>query len=214
MSLFSQILKFISANWWALLFLALLLILKLFLPQIKGFFGEKNIAARLSQLPSEEYLVLHDILLESKDKTSQIDHVVVSAYGIFVIETKNYQGLILGQEKDGRFMQILHKNKYPFLNPILQNKGHIQALEVTLEEFLPLHFISIVAFSDDCTLKVESNNVVYFSEVTKRIRQYEEKTINPVDMHKIYYTLKSKNIQDPARRKEHVEKIKEKRQAK
>lgn len=44
------------------------------------------------QLDTEEYIVLHDLLLPYKDGTTQIDHVIISPYGIFVIETKNYTG--------------------------------------------------------------------------------------------------------------------------
>lgn len=65
-----------------------------------GKFGEANIKLRLSGLPEAEYTVFNDILIPnaSDTGTTQIDHVVVSPYGIFVIETKNYQGWIYGSE--------------------------------------------------------------------------------------------------------------------
>ena len=46
----------------------------------------------LSSLDENEYKVLNDVMVRTQNgKTSQIDHIVVSAYGIFVIETKNYR---------------------------------------------------------------------------------------------------------------------------
>ena len=60
------------------------------LPSVKGKLGEQFVAVFLSRLDKEKYLVLNDVLLPLEEgKTSQIDHVIVSAYGIFVIETKN-----------------------------------------------------------------------------------------------------------------------------
>jgi hypothetical protein len=55
---------------------------------------------------------LHDITIPSvKGKTTQIDHVVVSEYGVFVIETKNYTGWIVGDEKSDYWTQVIYKRK-------------------------------------------------------------------------------------------------------
>lgn len=62
----------------------------------KGAAGERSIARRLATLPKEQYVILNDLLLPTSYGTTQIDHVVVSIYGIFVIETKNYKGIIYG----------------------------------------------------------------------------------------------------------------------
>jgi len=75
-------------------------ILDLFMPRIKGFFGEKSVSFFLSRLDETKYMVINDIMLQVGSKTTQIDHVVVSNYGVFVIETKNYKGWIIGNEFD------------------------------------------------------------------------------------------------------------------
>ena len=62
----------------------------------KGIQGEKQVARRLRRLDSRQYIVLSDLLLPCGSRLTQIDHVVVSVYGIFVIETKNYHGTISG----------------------------------------------------------------------------------------------------------------------
>ena len=61
-----------------------------------GEYGERRIKKCLSSLPEEEYFVLNDLYLKNGAKTTQIDHIVVSIYGIFVIETKTYKGWIYG----------------------------------------------------------------------------------------------------------------------
>ena len=48
---------------------------------------------------------------------------------IFVIETKNYKGIITGNEYDDNWNQILFNNKEVLRNPIKQNNGHIKALK-------------------------------------------------------------------------------------
>lgn len=100
------------------------------LPTVKGFFGEFFIRVILKFLDKEKYIVINDVLIPTKDgKTAQIDHVVISKYGIFVIETKNYSGWILSNENSRNWTHVIYKTKNQFYNPILQNKGHVKALQ-------------------------------------------------------------------------------------
>ena len=62
----------------------------------KGKMGEKAVAKILQQLPEDQYRVVNNMLVRNGDTTTQIDHIVVSLYGIFVIETKDYTGHIYG----------------------------------------------------------------------------------------------------------------------
>jgi len=74
-----------------ILFIVIVLILGS--PKVKGYFGETAVKVHLSRLNKKQYKTIHDVLIpNSKGITSQIDHIVVSPYGIFVIETKNYKG--------------------------------------------------------------------------------------------------------------------------
>ena len=61
---------------------------------MKGIVGEKIISVLLSGLPKEQYILLNDVILQTEKLTTQIDHILVSVYGIFLIETKNYKGWI------------------------------------------------------------------------------------------------------------------------
>ena len=75
-------------------------------PQNIGKRGERRVARKLDWL-SKEYITLNDLLLPTRYGTTQIDHVVVSPYGIFVIETKNYKGWIFGHENSEEWKQSL-----------------------------------------------------------------------------------------------------------
>lgn len=108
------------------------LVFRIFQPKIKGYLGEKSVATILSFLPSDKYKIVNDILIKSNGRTIQIDHLVISIYGIFVIETKNYKGWITGSDNSEYWVKNMFGNKYKFYNPIKQNKAHILALNKQL----------------------------------------------------------------------------------
>ena len=87
--------------------LALLFILKRLLSS-KGAIGETRVARILEKLPEEKYSVINNLLLNNNGYTSQVDHVVVSVHGFFVIETKTYQGI----KNSERWSQKLAKKEY------------------------------------------------------------------------------------------------------
>jgi hypothetical protein len=84
---------------------------------------------------------------------------VVSIYGIFVIETKNYKGLIYGGENAEKWTKNMWSNKYEFRNPLKQNYGHVKTLQQLLN--LPMgSFIPIVVFSNSADISVQTNKAV------------------------------------------------------
>jgi hypothetical protein len=121
---------------------------------LKGLVGEAmgSLAAKLF-LDSRIYHSLNNVTLQTSNGTVQIDHVIVSRFGIFVIEAKNYQGWIFGSENQAEWTQSLRGGrKFKFQNPLRQNYRHIK----TLSEFLGLpedKFHSVVMFWGDSEFK-------------------------------------------------------------
>jgi len=91
--------------WYLWLLMLIAVSFRLFKPVIKGWLGEKTVSLYLHMLPQTEYAVMNDVILSTDTGTTQIDHVVVSFYGIFVIETKNYKGWIYGNEDSEQWTQ-------------------------------------------------------------------------------------------------------------
>jgi restriction system protein len=111
-------------------------------PWAKGHIGE--LLVRLFahwQLDKQTYRRLHNVTLNTPDGTTQIDHVFLSPYGIFVLETKNMSGWIFGSEKQAQWTQKLYKRTYKFQNPLRQNYKHLKALEATLGVNRPLESV-------------------------------------------------------------------------
>lgn len=172
-----------------------------------GKCGERKVAKLLSTLPKNEYKIINDVIIQKDDYSSQIDHIVVSIYGIFVIETKNYKGWIIGNYNYEYWTQNIYGNKYKLYNPIKQNLSHIIALKKYLK--LPTNFfISIIAFSNHANLKTNAKNVVYISQVKKVIQQYQEKKLSLNEMQKITELIKNINITNSKTKNIHTTKIK------
>ena len=107
----------IETTFWAVA-IVVFLIWMAFASPIRGDIGEGTVARRLKSLPSNKYAVFNDVMLKTGRGSVQIDHIVVSQYGIFVVETKNISGIITGTE---------HTEQPILLN---QSKKHMQELQL------------------------------------------------------------------------------------
>lgn len=119
-----------------------------------GQFGEFSTEFALTNNNlSGDFVVLKNVYLPMKGKTTEIDLLMIHEKGIFVFESKNYSGWIFGDAEKLNWTQSLpNGKKYRFYNPIRQNSTHIKALAEYLGK--PTEkFISYIIFSERCTLK-------------------------------------------------------------
>lgn len=146
----------------------------LVLPKLKGKVGEGiiNFLARRNLDPAL-YLLIPDIMLPAEDATTQIDHVIVSRYGIFVIETKNYKGWIFGSERDAQWTQKIFKATHRFQNPLRQNYKHTQTL-ADLTGIPESYFKSMVVFIGESEFKTDMpSNVMYSRDFIRYIKSFQ-----------------------------------------
>lgn len=161
-----------------IVFFALAIFIKLKMPMWKGKYSEKLVHKKMLQLP-DEYTIFNDFLFESNGHSTQIDHIVVSPYGVFVIETKGYKGWILGGENSEYWTQVIYKSKHQFYNPIKQNEGHVRFLRHLLKCSVDIPLIPIVVFNNSAELKVHVSNhiVVNRCNLNWAISQYHDTMI-------------------------------------
>lgn len=127
----------------------------------KGRLGERKVARVLKKLRRKDYIVLNDLLIESSSEhTSQIDHVIVSTRGIFVIETKSHVGRISGNEHSQYWTQRLWMQTRSFYNPLLQNESHIKALRRHLRGVASGLFVSMVVFTEARRIDILTDDIV------------------------------------------------------
>jgi restriction system protein len=125
-----------------------------------GEIGESIFAQIARKYLSNDYYIIVNSVLKAKNGTTQIDQIIVSKFGIFVVEIKTYQGWIWGNANNMQWTQTLPSGNYQFQNPLRQNYKHLK----TLQELLtyPNHFFkSLIVFSAQAEFKtVLPNNVV------------------------------------------------------
>lgn len=191
-----------------LIILAIAITYALFETKIKGWVGEKTVAAILSRLDRSRYNVINNVVLSRNGKTTQIDHLVISHYGVFVIETKNYKGWILGGENSEYWIQVIYQWKHKFYNPIRQNAGHVQALKNSLLEFPHLKFISIIVFSTRATIKVRANiAVIHPYELFSVIDKYSEEILSDSATAGVFAKINSINLKGNYSKSQHLASI-------
>lgn len=139
-------------------------------PETLGRKGERKVERKLGRLNSSKYDRFYDLVLPSRFGLTQIDHVVVSRYGVFVIETKNYSGWIFGNETSKVWTQVLYGEKHTLENPLRQNYRHTNAIE----SYLSLHsntVFSIVVFVGNGKFRTSMpSNVMYANRLVRYIR--------------------------------------------
>jgi restriction system protein len=110
----------LRSMWWIFPLTVIIGILRL--PIVKGYFGELIVRLLAHwRLDKSIYHPVHNVTLATPDGTTQIDHVFVSRFGIFVVETKNMQGWIFGGANQAQWTQKIYKKSYKFQNPLRQN---------------------------------------------------------------------------------------------
>ncbi len=137
--------------WWLLPVILLLGFFKT--PYFKGLAGEAfvSVSGRLL-LDPKVYRAIHNVTLPTDDGTTQIDHILVSRYGVFVVETKNYKGWIFGGADQATWTQKLYRQTFKFQSPLRQNYKHLKTLESALG--LPAEALrSVIVFVGECQFK-------------------------------------------------------------
>lgn len=152
-----------------------------------GEAGERAVSAILREdLDQHRYKVLDNIMLKTnKGITTQIDHIVVSQYGVFVIETKNISGWVFASERGRQWTQTLpawdgfgSAEKFHFQNPLRQNYLHMMTLAYQFR--IPKrHIFSLIAFPSDTEFKSGyPQGVSTYGEIPKAILAHKEKVFD------------------------------------
>jgi restriction system protein len=179
----------------------------LFLRQIEGWFGEKCIATSLFLGLGQDYIRFNNLIIPGADGTTQIDHVILSTHGIFVVETKNYHGWISGTADDATWLAKHPLRTNTFQNPLRQNYRHIKALMAFLD--LPEEcFISIVYFVGCCYFTNTLPNNVINKGIIDYIQSFNQPKLIPQDVNESSRRLFNLQLH-PITFKEHLNSLEE-----
>lgn len=175
---------------------------------LKGWFGEKMASVGMwAFLDKQVYLRIHDLTVPSPNGTTQIDHVLVSSYGIFVVETKNYAGWIFGDPTQAKWTQVLYGKKSSFQNPLRQNYRHIKCLS----DYLGLpedRFHSIVFFIGESTFKTPMPANVVNERLAGHIGSYRQMILSPEEVSSTFQRLQQLKAEPGHTRAAHLDSLK------
>lgn len=156
----------------------------------KGEIGEGRARNKIKGLlgKNSEYQIFDSVILKTPDGTTQVDHILISPYGIFVIEIKNFKGWIFGGEKQKKWTQSLKRkytlyslfNKYTFQfqNPLHQNYKHVKAVE-SFFGVNPKCVFNVVVFVGDSEFKTDMpDNVMELRDFLPYIKSHTERILS------------------------------------
>jgi len=202
-----------DSNWYWLLILVPVWVLARILrsARFKGRRGESKVNAGITRrLDQETYRLFKNVTFPIRDETTQVDHLIVSPYGIFVIETKNMSGWIFGSADRARWTQVIYRFKQGFQNPIYQNEVHVRAVR----DLLGLHPESVhnvVVFVGHSTFKTPMPPGVLqgISELANFVRSKTVPVFTQYELDRICRWIQEKRLKPSSRTdRTHVQNVK------
>lgn len=176
----------------------------------KGVIGEfiVNLSAKLS-LDKAHYHLIKNVTLPTDDGSTQIDHIIVSRYGVFVIETKNMKGWIFGSQNQKTWTQKFPRTSHKFQNPLYQNYKHTKTLE-SLLELDEKQIFSVIVFVGGSTFKTQlPENVTYGKGYIKYIKSKTNLVLTESDVKDITNRIETGRLKPSFKtNREHVKHVK------
>lgn len=183
--------------WWILGLCIFLSLWGIFKPRIKGKIGEWIVKRNISDELGDGYQDIHDLTFYDEYGTTQIDHIIISPFGLFVIETKNYIGWIFANERQKVWIQQIYKNRYKFQNPLHQNYRHINVVTKLLKEMIgPEHIHSLVVFQNGCEFKTDIPAGVFIGKTwIKHVRTFNQVILSELMCKRIRLKLENSALE-------------------
>ena len=217
MNITQMLMPLFAQMWWLILFMVLVGLFKAFKPFLKGKFGEFAVSVHVKlYLNKEQYILLNDCtFLDEQNQTTQIDHILLSPFGIFVVETKNYKGWIFGGERQKMWTQKIYKQSYKFQNPLHQNYKHQKVLQQILNDIVEPDLIhSIVVFMPDCEFKTAMpDNVFRGARWTDYVKTFQQPCISAMKIKRIQRRLEQEVLEKSLKtQRQHVNNVRQAQQ--
>jgi hypothetical protein len=141
----------------------------------------------LTSFGPPDYHLMNHVTLQMKDGTTQVDHILVSRFGVFVIETKDYKGWIFANANQANWTQVLFKWKFKFQNPIFQNIRHVRAVQGLLDFLPPALIKSVIVFTGEAEFMTEIPQGVF--SISGVIDYLREQTVEVMSLNRVQFCV-------------------------
>ena len=141
----------------------------------------------LTNFSPPDFHLMNHATVQMNDGTTQVDHILVSRFGVFVIETKDYNGWIFANANQANWTQVLFKWKFKFQNPIFQNFRHIRAVQGLLDFLPPSAIKSVVVFTGGAKFMTEIPQGVF--TISGLIDYLREQTVEVMSLNRVQFCV-------------------------
>lgn len=200
----------ISTYWYLIPVFMIILIIKSSSSWLKGIFGELivNVFTKL-YLDKDKYYLIKNVTLPTEKGSTQIDHIIVSKYGIFVVETKNMKGWIFGSVRQKQWTQKIYKKSYQFQNPLQQNYKHTKTLGrlLNIDES---KLCSVIVFVGDSQFKTAMpENVTYGMGYIRYVKSKTIEILSESEVQNIINAIENDRLKPSFKtNREHIKHVK------
>lgn len=173
--------------------------------EFRGWLAEIKVSKKLKKLEKqnpEKYRIFNEIIIQDKMHSSEIDHIVVSNTGVFVIETKAFENIQVDDE--GNWLSGYKKKKIK--NPVEQNIGHIHALKKTIGD---KPYFSIVVLTESPSPR-ECKGVINIRDLIKSIKDQNKQLLSQTQVNEIIDQLNHYQSKSKEAKKEHLRRVQKK----
>lgn len=180
----------------------------------KGWIGEKKTSFDMwLSIDNKVFKRFHNVIIPSSNGTSQLDHILVSPFGVFIIETKNKDGWIFGSEEKAKWTQVFPRKKYTFQNPLRQTYRQ----KKVLSEFLDINesiIKAVVYFVGDCSFRTQMPDNVLNSGLGKYVNKFSEVILSKNEENRIISKIESHLAVSNISNRDHVKSLKKRHNSK
>ncbi|MCM1988604.1 nuclease-related domain-containing protein [Oceanirhabdus seepicola] len=164
-----------------------------------GKIGERTSYKVLKKICKKKgYKIFKNIRIPLYDGSTEIDLLIVTSYGILVIENKNLSGNVFGKIHDKNWYQIKRSGeKKNFYNPIMQNEGHIKCLKYNLLK-MGINNVSVLSFvvfsNNECQVNVIDNRIMKLPEMARWLNNKKMNNSHKINIKKISDIIREMKI--------------------
>jgi len=144
---------------------------KRFLKQ-RGASYEYTVSRRLEEMLPGVAMRIGTVIRrkDAINEYAEIDILLFATSGIYVVELKDYAGYVYGRNEEKYWTvgydQGTRKKTYDFLNPVLQNKGHIDDLNKLVDAL----YHNIVIFSKKTEIDTNISEIMSVEALVDRVQ--------------------------------------------
>lgn len=177
--------------------------------KLQGVLGEKTVAAVLKQCALEGDKIISNLIIAHPQTgmTPEIDHILLSTRGCFIIEVKDFSGEIYGGESERTWRQVLGRNETvvnTFYSPLKQNEAHIFHLKQILHT--SVYMENIVIFVQGNTENIPYKNIFSLQQFADHLNRIETKVLSEKERDELFDALTELQKQAPTKER-HIQNI-------